>query len=469
MARHPYWTDELATTVLLALSHEEESFFNISSDYNTSTNYLYEGSYMSTLGRGDPGDLVGVYLRSGATYNFQSIGLYNTSLNIFDHSGYILIFKDGEDLGITEGYGSDTIYNFTASYSGIHYLSLTWEDQSTTSGNYILRAYSNDHIQQVINSPPSGGVSVNGIAKTGETLRASHNLTDADGLGTISYQWKLNGTNIAGETSDSLVLNQSHLGGTISVQASYRDDRGNDESVLSTSTSTVMNGGPENQSVFGTASDDNLQAAEGNDTFYGSAGNDIINGGGGIDSAIYNTGSSDYVISRSGEYMLVKKSDGTTDTLSDIERLKFSDKEVALDIDSANSAGGIYRTYKAAFDRTPDGNGLGYWINRADEGLSAVAIAEGFVWSDEFQSVYNVTTSDNYLTGNDITQVVDSFYRNVLDRAPDQGGLNYYVDTITNQEKTVGQVLAEIADSSENRNNLIEIIGNGIEYDLWTG
>ena len=86
MARHPYWTDELATTVLLALSHEEESFFNISSDYNTSTNYLYEGSYMSTLGRGDPGDLVGVYLRSGATYNFQSIGLYNTSLNIFDHS-----------------------------------------------------------------------------------------------------------------------------------------------------------------------------------------------------------------------------------------------------------------------------------------------------------------------------------------------------------------------------------------------
>lgn len=469
MARNPYWTADLARDALTLAYADEEYALNMVRNTDPSTSYISSGIYESTLGSNDYMDWISVNLQHGAIYNIAVAGSYLPSLTIYDSSGYLLSYTDGGDLGIDEGNTLDSIVEFTASYTGLHYLTVTWEYSQGYFGYYSLGVDSYNHTPPTVNSSPSGQVSISGNAKTGETLLASHNLSDADGLGTVSYQWKLNGTNIAGETSDSLVLNQSHLGGTISVQASYRDGRGNDESVVSTSTSAVMNGGPTNQSVFGTSSDDSLQAADGDDTFYGSPGNDSINGGDGIDSTIYNTNASNYVIYRSGDSVVVKKGDGTADTLSDIERLKFSDKEVALDIDSANSAGGIYRTYKAAFDRTPDGNGLGYWISRADEGLSAVAIAEGFVWSDEFQSVYNVTTSDNYLTGNNINQVVDSFYRNVLDRAPDQGGLNYYVDTITNQEKTVGQVLAEIADSSENRNNLIEIIGNGIEYDLWTG
>ncbi|WP_443637066.1 FG-GAP-like repeat-containing protein [Candidatus Njordibacter sp. Uisw_058] len=139
----------------------------------------------------------------------------------------------------------------------------------------------------------------------------------------------------------------------------------------------------------------------------------------------------------------------------------------AFDIESSNSAGGIYRTYKAAFNRTPDNHGLGYWIDRADNGASAVQMAEEFVWSAEFQTLYGVTTSDNYLVGNDIEAVVDLFYRNVLGRAPDQGGLTYYTSTIEDQNKTGGQVLAEIADSAENRANLLPTIENGMSYDLW--
>jgi hypothetical protein len=36
-------------------------------------------------------------------------------------------------------------------------------------------------------------------------------------------------------------------------------------------------------------------------------------------------------------------------------------RAVALDVDGA--AGQAYRLYQAAFDRAPDKNGLGYWIN----------------------------------------------------------------------------------------------------------
>ena len=96
-------------------------------------------------------------------------------------------------------------------------------------------------------------------------------------------------------------------------------------------------------------------------------------------------------------------------------------------------------------------------------------MAEEFVWSAEFQTLYGVTTSDNYLVGNDIEAVVGLFYQNVLGRAPDQGGLDYYTSTIEDQNKTGGQVLAEIADSAENRANLLPTIENGMSYDLWVG
>ena len=144
-----------------------------------------------------------------------------------------------------------------------------------------------------------------------------------------------------------------------------------------------------------------------------------------------------------------------------------TDTSVAFDIAGASSAGGIYRTYLAAFYRTPEKTGFGYWIDRADNGASAVQMAEEFVWSAEFQALNDVTANDSYLTGNNIEAVVDLFYRNVLGRAPDEGGLTYYTSTIEDQRKTGGQVLAEIADSIENRANVLPVIENGMLYDLW--
>ena len=67
--------------------------------------------------------------------------------------------------------------------------------------------------------------------------------------------------------------------------------------------------------------------------------------------------------------------------------------------------GGIYRTYKAAFNRIPEETGFGYWIDRADNGASAVQMAEEFVWGAEFQALYSVTTNDNYLVDNDIVDI----------------------------------------------------------------
>ena len=92
-----------------------------------------------------------------------------------------------------------------------------------------------------VNDAPIGSVVVNGTAKQGETLTASNTLTDADGLGTISYQWFANGVAISGATADSLVLGQAQVGKAITVKASYTDGGGTKESKTSAATSAALN------------------------------------------------------------------------------------------------------------------------------------------------------------------------------------------------------------------------------------
>ena len=233
--------------------------------------------------------------------------------------------------------------------------------------------------------------------------------------------------------------------------------------------------------------DEEIIALAGNDNFTGNTGNDYFDGGEGIDTAIFRGTFGDCTLTASSTindktdstgktvlsgYLVEDKTisrDGT-DSLVSVERLQFSDVNIALDTDASNSAGGIYRLYKAALDRNPDLGGLGYWIAQADAGAKdAVRMATDFTYADEFKTLYGVQTTDNYMTGEDITALVTKIYENVLDRAPDAGGRDYYSGQITANLKTVGQVLAEISDSVENKLAVVDLIATGIEYTPWVG
>jgi hypothetical protein len=92
-----------------------------------------------------------------------------------------------------------------------------------------------------VNDLPTGEVTISGLATQGMVLSASNTLADADGLGTISYQWLANGVAISGATTDTLTLTQANVGKTISVTASYTDATGVLESKTSLATSAVAN------------------------------------------------------------------------------------------------------------------------------------------------------------------------------------------------------------------------------------
>ena len=91
-----------------------------------------------------------------------------------------------------------------------------------------------------VNDAPTGSVTITGLAGLDRTLTASNTLADADGLGTVGYQWLADGTAIGGATSASLVLAPAQLGKKISVTASYTDGHGTAESVTSAQMSTAV-------------------------------------------------------------------------------------------------------------------------------------------------------------------------------------------------------------------------------------
>ena len=88
---------------------------------------------------------------------------------------------------------------------------------------------------------------VRGTAQVGEMLTAdTSGIADADGLANavFSYQWLSSGgtvdTNIAGATDPTHTLTADEEGRTIKVRVSFTDDAGNEESLTSAATVTVV-------------------------------------------------------------------------------------------------------------------------------------------------------------------------------------------------------------------------------------
>ena len=142
-----------------------------------------------------------------------------------------------------------------------------------------------------------------------------------------------------------------------------------------------------------------------------------------------------------------------THTVSANTRVQFTDTSIALDIDG--NAGKAYRLYQAAFNRTPDLGGLGFWIDTLDKNVSLQQVSAGFIRSPEFIASYGENPTPEAF--------VEKIYTNVLRRAPDPGGFAYWVSVIKAGE-SLQNVLANISESSENKTAVQASISRGIEF-----
>ncbi|BAL27319.1 calcium binding hemolysin protein, putative [Azoarcus sp. KH32C] len=92
-----------------------------------------------------------------------------------------------------------------------------------------------------VNDLPTGQVTIIGDAVQGQVLTAAHNLSDADGMGAVHYQWSVDGAAVANATESSYTLTQADVGKNVAVTVSYVDGFGTLESVASTPTLPVAN------------------------------------------------------------------------------------------------------------------------------------------------------------------------------------------------------------------------------------
>lgn len=215
--------------------------------------------------------------------------------------------------------------------------------------------------------------------------------------------------------------------------------------------------------LIGTANADVMAGTNGNDVINGLGGNDTISGGAGIDTAVYAGQRAEYTLTGNLASLAVKDNSLTTrdgtDALNQVERLQFADGAVAFDING--SAGQAYRIYQAAFGRKPDLAGLGYWIKDMDKGSDLTKVAAGFFSSAEFQTLYGTNPTTSVL--------INNLYQNVLHRAPDQLGFDYWFDQLNSGKITPAGALASFTESSENIAQVLAAIQNGIDYVVYAG
>ncbi len=213
------------------------------------------------------------------------------------------------------------------------------------------------------------------------------------------------------------------------------------------------------ENATGSSFSDRLEGNELSNLFSGRGGNDDIVGGAGMDIAQFSGVRSEYTLTGNAtERTITDRTAGRDgiDSLQGIERLQFSDGVLAFDNSRTDNGGKGYLIYRAAFDRVPDVEGLGYWIRELDRGQDyGAVVAASFITSPEFIALNGVNTSN--------AQFVNLLYQNVLHRAGEADGVGYWLAELNNGGSR-SNMLASFAISTENVNNVASQINDGIFF-----
>ena len=182
-----------------------------------------------------------------------------------------------------------------------------------------------------------------------------------------------------------------------------------------------------------------FEGTAGNDNFTATNGNDAINGGAGFDTVLYSGVRANYLIIKSGDVTSVTDKAGAegVDSMRGIEKIQFADQSLTIEYNDLAQA--LYLSY---FGRAADTGGLlnfqaqlaALEAPRSVNALSAAygnnagirGLIDSFGLSDESKALYS----------GDTQSFVQAIYKNVLNRTPDQGGLDFWSGAINSGSLT---------------------------------
>jgi hypothetical protein len=203
-----------------------------------------------------------------------------------------------------------------------------------------------------------------------------------------------------------------------------------------------------------------FDGSEGDDSLQGFGGNDVLKGDGGTDTAHYRGERADYQLTRAdGGWNVADRSgrDGT-DHLDGVERLRFSDGAVALDVDG--DAGTVARLIASLFgpSQVERADLMGIGLSLLDDGMSDTALASLAAASSAFKDL-----AGSHADADFVRQV----YRNVTGTEPDAAAIQHYTGLLASGAETQGSLAlwASQTDLVEQRIDLVGLAASGIAYD----
>ncbi len=427
----------------------------------------------------DDGDLFKVDLVAGQSYTFRvnSAGLPDPYLVLYGTDTALITFNDDSDVSL------DAELLYVATTTGTHYLAAF--DAGTGLGSYTVTATrSTDDYPW--STTTTGVVTVNGNAMTGTINTAGDaDLFKVSLTAGLTYTFDL--TRSTGGLSDPyLILYSPELN-----EIAFDDDSGGsgNASILytpsvsgvhylgaldyssgtgaytlgsRTSASNVSGVGTAgNDRLTGNSNDDNLSGLAGNDTLTGAGGNDRLDGGSGTDVATFSGSLSQHTINWVSGGLTVTDNSGLdgTDTLINIERLAFSDKQLAYDMQLGSAGGNAVLVVGALFGTT----GL------QNPSLMRDAITffdDRSSLSDGVQMLADLGIV-NLVAGQTITQVVTTLFQNITGTQP-SALINMVAASVGSApgQQTLAQLITAAAslDLNQEHVNLVGLASTGLAY-----
>jgi hypothetical protein len=211
--------------------------------------------------------------------------------------------------------------------------------------------------------------------------------------------------------------------------------------------------------AIGSPADDVLIGNRLDNILTGGLGNDWIEGGDGRDTATFAGRRADHEMSSDFGKHFVRALDGVSgfDTLLAVERLRFADSSVALDLDG--NAGVVAQIIRALF-------GPAYLANKNFVGIGLSFVDGGMAYADLVSLAVSTDVFAALAGGRSNTAVVNHLYRNVVGTAPSAADLAQFVSMLDSGAHTQ-ESLALLACQVDVNTQSVDLVGladTGIEF-----
>lgn len=379
-----------------------------------------------------------------------------------DPNGYVTPTEGGNSRGSNlTWYDIDTTTGtFTVTWDDVGYYSASTDKLnafqlqliSTGSGNFDI-VYRYEDINWTTGGASGGTGGLGGtVARAGFSAGDGSNYYEFYFSGDQNFMLNLENTPLAG-TTETGVWTYHVNGGSVTGMGLEESN----DTVNGSELSDIMDGRSGNDTLWAGLGDDNVSGGLGDDILYGEAGDDRLVGGDG-NNTLYGGEGTDYALYSGirNTLNIQDNGDGTytvdrgtlEDILNGVEYISFDDGSMSVPyaVEVRDNQEEFSRFYNALFGRDPDEAGLAYWVNDlidttyGGRGNTIQGAAQAFTESTEFQTLYGPSVSD--------TQFVNLLYQNILGRAADQPGYDYWLPEIQASGDRGGMIVS-FANSTE--------------------